>query len=94
MCVSPSEFSTVYCDPHSQSLCSLITLITQFHGTIINSFKTLRKLIFVKGKGVKHKVHMGVLLHIYQMCEVRSSKLMAFLGLSFKLSSGVLELTN
>ena len=37
---------------------------------------------------------MGVLLHIYQMCEVRSSKLMAFLGLSFKLSSGVLELTN
>ena len=37
---------------------------------------------------------MGVLLHIYQMCEVRSSKLMSFLGLGFKLSSGVLELTN
>ena len=37
---------------------------------------------------------MGVLLHTYQMCEVRSSKLMAFLGLSFKLSSGVLELIN
>ena len=37
---------------------------------------------------------MGVLLHTYQMCEIGSSKLMVFLGLSFKLSSGVLELTN
>ena len=64
------------------------------HGTSIHSIKTVQKVIFAKDKGVKHKVHMGVLLHTYQMCEIGSSKLMAFLGLSFKLSSGVLELTN
>ena len=72
----------------------MLALTTHLHGTSINSIKRLQKIIIVNGKGVKHKVHMGVLLHTYQMCEIGSSKLMAFLGLSFKLSSGVLELTN
>ena len=64
------------------------------HGTSINWINTFQKIIFVKGKGVKHNVYLGVLLHTYQMCEISCSKITAFSGLEFKMSSGVLELTN